>query len=81
MSDPTSPCINVCVIEPSSGFCLGCGRTGEEISAWGGLNDSARKAIQEALNGRLESLRRRPRAAAGRLLPSRRRRQAYEDGV
>jgi uncharacterized protein len=77
MPDPTTPCINVCVIEPSSGFCLGCGRTLEEISQWGGLNDRAREAIRNTLADRLEALRRRPRSGE-RVLPSRRRR--HESG-
>jgi uncharacterized protein len=31
---PISPCNAVCVLDPASGFCRGCFRTIEEISAW-----------------------------------------------
>tara|TARA_B100001939_G_C16396900_1_gene386531 strand:+ start:64 stop:231 length:168 start_codon:yes stop_codon:yes gene_type:complete len=33
-----SPCIQVCVMDPDSGFCFGCGRTMEEIEKWGDKN-------------------------------------------
>ena len=26
-----SPCINICTIDPDSGYCMGCSRTQEEI--------------------------------------------------
>ncbi len=29
-----SPCINVCIINAETGFCLGCYRTRGEISEW-----------------------------------------------
>jgi predicted Fe-S protein YdhL (DUF1289 family) len=31
---PPSPCIGVCRIDPGSGLCLGCARTGAEIAIW-----------------------------------------------
>jgi predicted Fe-S protein YdhL (DUF1289 family) len=34
VSTPISPCIGVCIIEPTSGFCLGCARTIPEIAGW-----------------------------------------------
>ncbi len=34
MSNPISPCIGVCIIDPSSGFCHGCARTIPEIAGW-----------------------------------------------
>ena len=34
MSSPISPCIGVCIIDPASGFCLGCARTIPEIAGW-----------------------------------------------
>jgi predicted Fe-S protein YdhL (DUF1289 family) len=30
---PPSPCINVCALD-ARGFCIGCGRTGDEIARW-----------------------------------------------
>jgi uncharacterized protein len=34
VSTPISPCIGVCIIDPASGFCLGCARTIPEIAGW-----------------------------------------------
>jgi len=31
---PISPCTAVCVLDPASGYCRGCFRTIDEISAW-----------------------------------------------
>ena len=40
-----SPCINVCVIDQTSGLCAGCYRTLDEIAAWIDLSPAARRAI------------------------------------
>lgn len=48
-----SPCIQICIIDASSGLCQGCGRTLDEIATWGALNDADRAAILSALPGRL----------------------------
>ncbi len=29
-----SPCIGICQMDDASGYCIGCGRTIEEISGW-----------------------------------------------
>jgi hypothetical protein len=50
---PSTPCIQVCVIDPGSRLCVGCGRTVNEIAAWGGLDESARLAIMARLPARL----------------------------
>jgi predicted Fe-S protein YdhL (DUF1289 family) len=34
VSNPISPCIGVCIIDPASGFCHGCARTIPEIAGW-----------------------------------------------
>ncbi|ALN73858.1 DUF1289 domain-containing protein [Aureimonas sp. AU20] len=52
----TSPCIKVCVIEPASGWCLGCGRTIEEIMAWGSLNEGDRLTVMAGLPERMSAL-------------------------
>ena len=44
-----SPCINVCVIDQTSGLCAGCYRTLDEIAAWIDLSPAARRAIVEEL--------------------------------
>ncbi|WP_124093468.1 DUF1289 domain-containing protein [Burkholderia gladioli] len=40
-----SPCTAICRIEPATGWCVGCGRTLEEIAAWRDLDDAGRRAI------------------------------------
>ena len=41
----TSPCINVCQMNPTTGWCVGCLRSIDEITAWGRLNESQRLVI------------------------------------
>jgi uncharacterized protein len=56
-----SPCTLVCAIDRTTGFCFGCGRTGAEIADWIAMGATARRAIMEALPGRLATIPRRPR--------------------
>ena len=51
-----TPCIQVCVLDRESGLCIGCGRTGEEIGSWRGLDDSQRRRIMSELPDRLARL-------------------------
>jgi len=44
-----TPCVKVCAYDPSSGLCLGCRRTGEEIAGWTSFSDAQRAAIMAAL--------------------------------
>jgi hypothetical protein len=52
-----SPCQQLCVLEPASGHCIGCGRSSEEIAAWTRLDDRARLAIVEDLPRRVAAMR------------------------
>lgn len=50
MSDSTdslaSPCVSICVLDEQD-ICIGCHRTGMEISQWGRLSvDSQREVLQ-----------------------------------
>lgn len=56
-----SPCILVCSIDMNTGYCFGCGRTGDEIGAWTRYSDAERRAIMAALPARLETVERKPR--------------------
>lgn len=47
-----SPCINVCVLHPATGLCLGCARSGDEIADWGAMNDADRAEIMAELPDR-----------------------------
>jgi predicted Fe-S protein YdhL (DUF1289 family) len=57
MSAASSPCIRVCVIDPASQLCEGCGRTLQEIAEWSRLSESERRAIMATLSERLSSRR------------------------
>jgi predicted Fe-S protein YdhL (DUF1289 family) len=52
---PSSPCIRLCVLDPATGLCEGCGRTGDEIAAWGGLSEPERRRIMAGLPARLDA--------------------------
>lgn len=56
-----SPCILVCSIDMNTGYCFGCGRTRDEISAWLVMDATERRAVMTQLPARLETVERRPR--------------------
>ncbi len=56
-----TPCILVCAIDPATGFCFGCGRTGAEIGAWLGLSPAERRGVMADLPARLATIERKPR--------------------
>lgn len=56
MSDILTPCKNFCDLDPASGLCRGCGRTGEEIAAWTVMSNSERAHIMARLPERLAAL-------------------------
>jgi predicted Fe-S protein YdhL (DUF1289 family) len=49
----SSPCIRLCVLDPVTGLCEGCGRTAAEIAAWGSLSEPERLRIMAGLPARL----------------------------
>ena len=53
MSAIETPCSKVCTLDPASGFCRGCGRTIEEIAAWGSLPADERRRIMALLPDRI----------------------------
>ena len=53
-----SPCVSVCKMDPTTGWCEGCLRTIDEIASWGGMNDDARRVVWAEL-----ARRRRQQAA------------------
>ena len=61
-----TPCVRLCAVEPASRLCLGCGRTLDEIGAWGSLSPAMREAIMATLPERLARLKaKRPAALSG----------------
>ena len=61
-----TPCIKVCVVDPDSGFCIGCGRTRMEIGSWLGLTPADRQTVMASLGERVETLTLRKRRRGGR---------------
>ncbi len=49
---PKSPCISHCIIDTDSGFCEGCWRTLEEVSAWRTMQDTTKVAVLKSLESR-----------------------------
>lgn len=64
-----SPCVSICRIDPSSGLCVGCLPTLDEIAAWGSLADDTKRDIWTEIE-------RRRSAGAGAARPSVSRRDA-----
>ena len=50
-----SPCICVCRIDMTTGWCDGCFRTLDEVAAWSSLDDEARRAVWKELELRARS--------------------------
>ena len=62
-----SPCVKICLIHPEARICIGCHRTGEEITQWSRMSPEARRAIMAELPARVSRLPRRRGGRAGRL--------------
>lgn len=61
-SGVASPCINICRMLQPSGWCEGCLRTLDEITAWGAMDDAGKRAVLLRLGPR-RMARRAERAA------------------
>jgi predicted Fe-S protein YdhL (DUF1289 family) len=57
-----TPCIAVCMIDPRTSLCYGCGRTLPEIARWHRIDSAERLAIMQLLPARM--------ADAGLLAPA-----------
>jgi len=49
-----SPCIKICTLQ--NGFCIGCGRTTQEIAEWTKASDKRKREILERLPDRLRRM-------------------------
>jgi predicted Fe-S protein YdhL (DUF1289 family) len=47
-----SPCVEVCVVDPATGFCIGCFRTLDEIAGWSAMSRDDRRRVLAELPGR-----------------------------
>jgi predicted Fe-S protein YdhL (DUF1289 family) len=57
MADIESPCNKICVVDPASKLCIGCGRTLAEIGGWIGFTPDERRLVMAELPARLAALR------------------------
>jgi uncharacterized protein len=63
-----TPCIAVCMIDPKTKLCFGCGRTLPEIARWHAMESAERRAVMALLPARmadagLQSMTPRPKSA------------------
>ncbi|MEM1277310.1 MAG: DUF1289 domain-containing protein [Pseudomonadota bacterium] len=60
----TSPCTGICKLDDATGWCLGCGRSGDEIGFWGSETEGWRAQVWDLIPQRLRHL-----GVAGHRLP------------
>jgi predicted Fe-S protein YdhL (DUF1289 family) len=54
MSDVTpgrSPCVSICALNDDN-VCMGCYRSGEEITQWGAMTEDQRRAVMQKVGER-----------------------------
>ncbi len=61
-----TPCIKICVVEPETGYCIGCGRTRSEIGGWLAMSQAERRALMATLPERVATLTLRKTRRGGR---------------
>ncbi len=71
----STPCVKICIVDPLSALCIGCGRTVAEIAAWSEMSEEERGDIIAGLDERLRAARSRS-ARGGRRRPHDRARRA-----
>ena len=49
-----SPCVGVCALDDDD-VCIGCWRSGEEISRWGYLDNAGKRSILKKVEERLKN--------------------------
>ena len=57
MTEVASPCIDVCRMNPETGFCDGCFRTIDEIAAWASCDDDEKRAVLARAGSRRQGAR------------------------
>lgn len=63
-----SPCEKICIVDPASGLCRGCGRSLGEIERWTAYSDDERERVMSELPQRLAAmqLQASPRPISGK---------------
>lgn len=56
MSEIPSPCVDICDVDETCRYCIGCGRSLDEIAKWLSVSDIERQAIINQLPERLKHL-------------------------
>jgi predicted Fe-S protein YdhL (DUF1289 family) len=56
MKKKDDPCTGVCRFDGPTGWCLGCGRTAQEIRAWAKATPYRRTALKRELPARLKKV-------------------------
>jgi predicted Fe-S protein YdhL (DUF1289 family) len=52
-----SPCIDVCDVDSTGQYCIGCGRSMDEIARWMSISNEQRQAIIKELHERQRQLK------------------------
>lgn len=61
-----TPCVAVCMIDPSTKLCFGCGRTLPEIARWHAMESAERLALMALLPARMTDAGLTPIAATSK---------------
>ena len=61
-----TPCIKICVVDPETSFCIGCGRTRGEIGGWLAMSSAERLNVMAGLPERVATLTSRKTRRGGR---------------
>jgi uncharacterized protein len=61
-----TPCVKLCVVDPVSGYCIGCGRTRMEVAGWLDYSAQERRDVMAGLEGRKRTLTASHRRRGGR---------------
>ena len=77
-SESTSPCVSICQIEPTTGYCWGCGRTIEEIGGWSMYPVERRLTVMRDLPDRMATLPEREKRVTKRRERQRQRTRTIE---
>jgi hypothetical protein len=56
MATIETPCANICIVDPASRLCRGCGRSLDEIAHWTAYSDIERRRVMAELPRRLEAM-------------------------
>ena len=51
-----SPCVDICKMNPQTGFCDGCLRTLDEIASWSNASDDIKRAVWVEVERRRDAL-------------------------